>query len=199
MMIGTCERVRISRHTSTPEIRGNITSSSTSCGLLASNISIASAPSAAVSTRNPSRSSATRSASRYDCSSSTTRISGASAIRRPPGARRRPIGTSVRRCAGTRSRTSSLALRPTSTVTSPPCACATWRTMARPEPGAAGVAAARLIDAVEPFEDPFEIAARDPDAVVGDLEHDMRRRRREAARRSCSPAPSTSPRCRAGS
>ena len=33
MMIGTCERVRISRHTSTPEMRGSITSSSTSCGL----------------------------------------------------------------------------------------------------------------------------------------------------------------------
>ncbi len=34
MMIGTCDRVRISRHTSTPEMRGSITSSSTSCGLL---------------------------------------------------------------------------------------------------------------------------------------------------------------------
>ncbi len=82
MMIGTCERVRSSRHTSTPEMRGSITSSSTSAGRTASKRAIASAPSAATSTRNPSRSSAMRSASRYDCSSSTTRISGASGIRR---------------------------------------------------------------------------------------------------------------------
>ena len=40
------------------------------------------------------------------------------------------------------------------------------------EPGAAGVAAARAVDAVEPLEDPFEIARRDPDAVVAHDERD---------------------------
>ena len=40
-----------------------------------------------------------------------------------------------------------------------------------PESGAAGLAAARPIDAVEALEDPFEIARRDPDAVVA---HDDR-------------------------
>ena len=138
MMIGTCERVRSSRHTSTPEIRGSITSSSTSAGRTASKRAIASAPSAATSTRKPSRSSATRRASRYDCSSSTTRINGASGI----------SGDLLVRSTAPRARsaferqheagTSIPALRRDSTVTSPPCACATWRTIDEPEPGAAG-------------------------------------------------------------
>src|ERR1700687_4713249 len=34
------------------------------------------------------------------------------------------------------------------------------------EPGPAGVATARAVHAVEALEDPFEIAGRDPDAVI---------------------------------
>ena len=60
MMIGTCERVRISRHTSTPRSAAASRRGARGCGRPASNRSIASAPSAAASTRNPSRSSATR-------------------------------------------------------------------------------------------------------------------------------------------
>ena len=41
-----------------------------------------------------------------------------------------------------------------------------------PEPGAAGVAAARPVDAVEALEDAFEVARRDPDAVVAHDERD---------------------------
>ena len=55
MMIGTVERRRSSRHTSTPDTLGSITSSSTRSGWTASNTSRASAPSRAICTRNPSR------------------------------------------------------------------------------------------------------------------------------------------------
>ena len=59
-----------------------------------------------------------------------------------------------------------------STVTSPPCAWATWRTIARPEPGAAGLATPRAVHAVEALEDAFEIAGRDTDAVIAHDERD---------------------------
>ena len=39
-----------------------------------------------------------------------------------------------------------------------------------PEPSAAGVPAARLVDTVEPLEDPVVVGGRDADAVVGDHE-----------------------------
>ena len=52
-----------------------------------------------------------------------------------------------------------------STVTSPPCACATWRTIERPSPVPPVVAAAGLVDPVEALEDPLEVAARDADPV----------------------------------
>ena len=133
MMIGTRDRERISRHTSMPEILGSITSSSTSAGCVASNRSSASAPSAAVSTRKPSRCSATASASRYDCSSSTTRIERRighrSSVRTPRTGRAPPLRDR---------RDESVNVEPSpsrdSTVTSPPCACATWRTIASPRP-----------------------------------------------------------------
>ena len=70
--------------------------------------------------------------------------------------------------AGTR----SVNVEPTpsadSTETAPPWLVATWRTMARPEPGAAGLAAAGPVDPVEALEDAVEVAGRDADAVVGD-------------------------------
>ena len=61
---------------------------------------------------------------------------------------------------------------------SPPWLVATWRTIARPEPGAAGVAAAGPVDAVEALEDPVDGRGRDADAVVGDHELDPARPRR---------------------
>src|SRR3546814_7809381 len=55
----TCERFRSSRHTSMPETFGSITSSSTTSGRTASNISSAASPSLATCTRKPSRDSPT--------------------------------------------------------------------------------------------------------------------------------------------
>ena len=53
-----------------------------------------------------------------------------------------------------------------STATSPPWACATWRTIERPRPVPPVVAAASLVDAVEAFEDALEVARRNADPLV---------------------------------
>jgi hypothetical protein len=76
MMIGTWVRRRSCRHTSMPDTRGSITSSSTRSGLTMSNRFSASMPSRAISTRNPSRLSPTLSASMKLSSSSTTSTVG---------------------------------------------------------------------------------------------------------------------------
>ena len=164
MMIGTCDFARIWRHTSTPEIRGSMTSSSTSPGRTASNRSSASGPSTATSTRKPSRSSATR-----------QRVA----------VRLLVVDDEDQRCLGHQRRLSSC----TGTVISTPSsgndeperralpfhgldrdlAAVRLDDVAHdgePEPGSTGRAAARLIDAVEALEDPFEVAARDPDALI---------------------------------
>ena len=100
------------------------------------------------------------SASRYDCSSSTTRMSGGSAIsaalRR--GSRRATAAVRDRQARGVNVEPSPSR---DSTVTSPPCAWATWRTIASPSPVPPVVAAPGPVDAVEPLEDPFEVARRD--------------------------------------
>src|SRR5215471_12427190 len=168
MMIGTRERARSSRHTSIPEIFGSITSRSTSAGRAASKRSIASGPSAAVSTRKPSRCSATASASRYDCSSSTTRIRGGSAII-PPSVRFRVTArAAVRERDVERERRTLAFARLHGDL-----AAVRLRDVAHDretEPGPTGVASARAIDAVEALPDAFEIARRDPDSVVTDDE-----------------------------
>ena len=64
------------------------------------------------------------------------------------------------------------------TVTSPPWVAATCLTMARPRPGAAGGPGAGRVDAVEPLEDPFQVALGDADALVGDADLDDRVARR---------------------
>ncbi len=55
------------------------------------------------------------------------------------------------------------------------------------EPGAAGPAA-RLVDAVEPLEDPAEVLGRDARPVVGDLDGSGRRRRTVTPMRTVPPA-----------
>ena len=161
----------MSRHTSTPEIFGSITSSSTSAGRVASKRAIASGPSAAVSTRKPSRWSATDSASRYDCSSSTTRISGGSAITTPPGTERRTRGRVRCRCGHLQRERRAL----TFTRLDRDVAAVRLGDVAddrETETGTAGVAAARPVDPVEALEDAFEVARRDPDPVVAHGEHE---------------------------
>ena len=74
-----------------------------------------------------------------------------------------------------------------STVTSPPWAWATWRTIDEPEAGAAGVAAAGPVDAVEALEDPLEVACRDPDAVVAHRDRDRSPSTLARRARPCSP------------
>ena len=68
----------------------------------------------------------------------------------------------------------------------------------QPEPGAAGVPAARLVDAVEALEDPVEVGDRDADALVGD--HQLGERTLDPARgpARCRRPRCTSPRSRRG-
>ncbi len=148
-----------------------MTSSNTRAGRVASKRSIASGPSAAVSTRKPSRCSATASASRYDCSSSTTRIRGGSAIG-PPWLVLRPM--TARRAVGERyverERGAFAFARLHGDF-----AAVRLRDMAddrKTESGAARVATARPVDPIEAFPDPFEIAGRNADAVIAHDERD---------------------------
>ena len=70
MMMGTRERVRIDRQTSTPDILGSIRSKRRMSGSVSSYRRSASAPSRATMTRNPSLVSPMTSASMKDSSSS---------------------------------------------------------------------------------------------------------------------------------
>ena len=104
-----------------------------------------------------------RSASRYDCSSSTTRMSGASAsgadlLVDATGQRR--IGVERKQEAEGRALSLDRLHRDLTAVGAGDVAHD-----GETESGAAGVAAARLVDSIEAFEDPFEVAARDADAA----------------------------------
>ena len=169
MMIGTRDRARSSRHTSTPEIFGSITSSSTSAGRVASKRAIASGPSAAVSTRKPSRCSATdkrvavrllvvddEDQGRIGHQKSSERLGT-----RAAAVGDRDVERERRAFAFARLDRDLAAVR--------------LRDVAddrETETGAAGVAAARPVDAVEALEDALEIAGRDPDAVIAHDERD---------------------------
>ena len=156
--------MRISRHTSTPEIRGSMTSSSTSAGRTASKRAIASAPSAAVSTTEPFAFERDATARRGTTARRRRRGSTVdSAIRRSPAVRTAP--RPIRAASGRMKRNVEPSPSTDSTVTSPPWACATWRTIDEAEAGTTGGAAARLVDAVEALEDALEVAARDADPV----------------------------------
>ena len=185
MMIGTCERrADLAAHVDARD-PGSITSSRTSAGRTASKRSSASTPSAAVSTRKPSRCRARpRSASRYDCSSSTTRISGGSAI---SALLDEVSGATAAVTIGIREperRALALARLDGDVAAVRLGDVADDR---EPEPGAAGAAAAGLVDAVEALEDPLEVARRDPDAVVADLDRRPSRRRPRALHRDRLP------------
>ncbi len=72
MMIGTDDRARMERHTSIPESRGSMRSSSTRSGLTEAKSRRASLPSRATVTSKPSRVSPMTSASMNDSSSSAS-------------------------------------------------------------------------------------------------------------------------------
>ncbi len=83
------------------------------------------------------------------------------------GARSTPAIAAGRRTSNVEPRPSSL-----STVTVPPWFSATWRTMASPEPGAAGLARASPVHAVEALEHAGELLRRDPGPGVAHAHDD---------------------------
>src|SRR5690606_24917411 len=166
MMIGTWDRLRSSRHTSTPEMCGSITSSSTRSGCTASNTSSASAPSRATLTRNPSRLSPMVRASTKESSSSTTSTVGSGALMVLSACL---VGDGH----GTRAEREPQRERGALPLlgVEEDLAVVVLDDVAhdgQPEPGAAGLAAAGPIHPVEPLEDPLEVPAGDADAVIPD-------------------------------
>ena len=83
-MIGTVDVFRISRHTSTPEIPGSMTSSNTKSGSFLAIAESADTPSSAVSTSKPSRFKLSERASVKDGSSSITSTLVGIILRDPP-------------------------------------------------------------------------------------------------------------------
>ena len=183
MMIGTCERVRISRHTSVPDSPGSIRSSSTRSAPSRSNAASASPPSAATVdlVALPLQQVGERLAERGLVLDEQDAGHTRSFSRRPG----RPIsGAGV---SGSRMVKVEPRPRRDQTRTSPPWFCDDVLDDAEAEAGAAGVAGARLVDAVEPLEHAVEVLLGDPDALVGHRDLDdavagPRRRRRRASR-----------------
>ena len=175
MMIGTDERVRSSRHTSVPGRPGSIRSSSTRSAPSRSKAASASRPSAAISVSYPSRRSRNESGSLSDGSSSTIRMRVTSLLRAVVG-ESADVAWVVRR-AGRRGRLrrlgkpdgeggSAALLRP-----HPHLAAVVLHGVlddAEAEAGAAGVAAAGVVDAEEALEHAVALALGDADALVGD-------------------------------
>src|SRR5215212_9696216 len=170
MMMGTDDLARSCRHTSTPETRGSMRSSSTRSGSTRSKSSRASAPSRATWTRKPSRCSPTVSASTNESSSSTTSTVVESLTELlsshlgGQGHRPRP-----RRQAQREHRPLAL---PRPDLDLAPVVAGHVAHDGEAEPRAPRLPAPGPVDPVEPLEDPLEVPLGDPDAGVRHVDLD---------------------------